>query len=347
MTRKPYRIEIDYPKNRSPQYNLVKEVRIGNKHRKIKKYIGSGYTPPSPADVQRLCEEFTYEIELKAAQKKAEMSCALYESDYLTREQIGFLEEIRFVYEAFKELMTTNELEAYEKNFEIKYIQGTTYLEGNTISLPEAADWFLRGIQPKDKSLRELNEHRNFINVVSYRNKYHRKVTMDFIKHLHALIMYNIDDDSAGSFRRSDDIFISGCDFRVCPSELIEQELDNLITNYYSRIDAGHHLFEEAVLFHHKFEQTHPFTNGNGRVGREVFNYMLMRGKYPRLLFLGDGRDIYLKALRFGDNDNYAEMVSIFAKIIQEQRFEVLKENLKKVAAPIKKIGQLRLTDYI
>ena len=109
MKRKPYRIEIDYPKNRSPQYYLVKEVRIGDKHRKIKKYVGSGYSPPSPADVQKFCEDFAYEIELKAAQKKAEMSCALYKSHYLTPEQIGFLEEIRFIYQSFNELMTTNE----------------------------------------------------------------------------------------------------------------------------------------------------------------------------------------------------------------------------------------------
>lgn len=347
MKRKPYRIEIDYPKNRSPQYYLVKEVRIGDKHRKIKKYVGSGYTPPTPTDHQRFCEEFAYEIELKAAQTKAEMSGDLYKSDYLNRDQIGFIEEIRFVYQSFKELMTTNEFEVYERNFEIKYIQGTTYIEGNTISLHEAADWLLRGVQPKDKSLRELNEHRNFINVASYRNKYNRKINLDFIKNLHALIMYNIDDDSAGAFRRSDDIFISGTDFRVCPSELIEQELSNLINNYYFRLDEGYHLFEEAVLFHHKFEQTHPFTNGNGRVGREIFNYMLMRGKYPRLLFLGDDRDIYLNALRFGDNCDYADMVSVFAKIILDQRFEVLRENLKKVAAPIKKRGQLRLTDYL
>jgi Fic family protein len=112
--------------------------------------------------------------------------------------------------------------------------------------------------------------------------------------------------------------------------------------------EDGYHLFVEAVIFHHNFEQgTHPFTIGNGRVGREIFNYMLMRGKYPRLLFLGDDRDIYLNALRFGDNCNYADMVSVFAKIIQDQRFEVLRENLKRVAVPIKKRGQLRLTDYL
>jgi len=347
MSRAPYRVEINYPKKRKPQYFLVKDVAFKNRSTKIKKYLGCGENPPSAADVQRYREKYAYEMEIRAALKKAEMSGITYKSDYLTRAQIGFLEEIRFIYESLRDLMTTNELGVYEKNFEITYIQGTTFIEGNTLSLSEARDLLLRGIQPKDKSLRETNEVQNFKNVVSYRNKYRRKVTLDFIRHLHALIMYNIDDESAGSFRRSDDIGILGCDFRVCPSELIEQELADLITNYYNRLGAGYHPFEEAVLFHHRFETIHLFTNGNGRVGREVFNYMIMREKYPRLLFLGDNRDTYLGALKYGDSDNYAKMISIFAEIIQGQRFDVLKENLKRVAIPIKKRGQVRLTDFV
>jgi fido (protein-threonine AMPylation protein) len=345
VSRRPYRVEISYPKRGKPRYFLARDVKVHGKKSKVTKYLCSG-SPPTLEDVERFRREYAYEMEIRIAQKKAKMSCDFYESDYLAPEHIGFLEEIRYTYLALKDLLTTNELEVYEKNFEIKYIQGTTFIEGNTMSLPEASDLLLRGIQPKDKSLRETNEVQNFKNVVTYRNKYCGKVTLDFIKHLHALIMYNIDDDSAGSFRRSDDIAIAGRDLRVCPSEQIEPELQNLITHYYNRIDSKYHPFEEAVLFHHKFETVHPFTNGNGRVGREIFNYMLMREKYPRLLFLGDNRDIYLDALRYGDEDNHSKMVPIFAGIIQEQRFEVLRENLRKVANPIQKTGQVRLTDF-
>ncbi len=345
MSRRPYRVEISYPKRGKPRYFLARDVKVHGKKSKVTKYLCSG-SPPTLEDLERFRKEYAYEMEIRIAEKKAKLSSSFYISDYLSKEQIGFLEEIRYMYLALKDLLTTNELEVYEKNFEIKYIQGTTFIEGNTISLLEASNLLLHGIQPKDKSLRETNEVQNFKNVVTYRNKYRGKVTLDFIRHLHALIMYNIDDESAGSFRRSDDIGIVGCDFRVHPSELIEQELEDLITNYYNRLGAGYHPFEEAVLFHHWFETIHPFTNGNGRVGREVFNYMIMREKYPRLLFLGDNRDTYLGALKCGDIDNYAEMVSIFAKIVQEQRFDVLRENLKRVAVPIKKRGQVRLTDF-
>ncbi|MFZ2471463.1 MAG: Fic family protein [Methanothrix sp.] len=347
MARKPYRVEITYPSKRKPQYFLVKEIRVGDKHRKIKRYMGSGDTPPSAYDVQQYCEKFAYEMEMKAALKKAEMSSASYTSDYLTREQISYLEEIRFIYKSFRDLLTINELEAYEKNFEIKYIQGTTFIEGNTLSLAEASDLILRGIQPKDKTLRETNEVQNFKKVIAYRNKYRGKITLDFIKRLHALIMYNIDDDSAGCFRRSDDIGIAGCALRVAVAEEIESSLDLSINHYYSQLEKKCHPFEEAAMFHHKFESIHPFTNGNGRVGREIFNYMLTREKYPRLLFLGDNRDTYLNALRSGDQNNYAEMVSVFAEIIRDQRYKILYKNLEKVARPTRMTGQVKLTDYL
>jgi Fic family protein len=53
------------------------------------------------------------------------------------------------------------------------------------------------------------------------------------------------------------------------------------------------------------------FTDGNGRVGRELFNlYLLMRSKppYMKLLFLGKDRPEYLQALRHGDEERYAEI---------------------------------------
>lgn len=345
MPKRPYRVEISLRKRGAPRYLLAKDVKVHGKKLTARKYICSG-TPPTLEEVERFREEFAYEMEMKIAAKKAKISKDFYESDYLSAEQIGFIEEIRYTYLALKELLTTSELEVYEKNFEIKYIQGTTFIEGNTMSLPEARDLLLNGIQPKDKVLREINEVQNFKNVVNYRNRYRGKVTLDFIRHLHAHIMCNIDDESAGSFRRSDDISILGCDFRVCPSELIESELQQLIDNYYNRLGLNYHPFEEAVLFHHKFETIHPFTNGNGRVGREVFNYMLMKEKYPRLLFLGDNRAIYLDALRYGDENDYSSMVSVFAGLIRDQRQEVLRENLKKVVSAVKKKGQLRLTDF-
>jgi Fic family protein len=90
-------------------------------------------------------------------------------------------------------------------------------------------------------------------------------------------------------------------------------------------------------MFHYDFELIHPFIDGNGRVGREIFNYMLKKCGYPRLLFLGEDRDIYIKSLKLSNEKRYAKMIEVFADLITKQRYHVLIERLKDVVIPPKK----------
>ena len=347
MGRRPYRVEIVYPKKGKPQYYLAKDVKVRDKKGKVKKYLSCGYTPPSKDDIERYRKNYAYEMEFRVAQKKAQLSSSFYSSEYLSPHQITQLEEIRYVYQAVAELLTTNELEKYEQDFEVYYVQGTTQIEGNTLSLNEAYDLLINDILPKKRNLREINEVQNFKKVKKYRDSYRGNVTFDFIKTLHALIMDNIDVESAGAFRRVDNVDIVGCDLKLTPSAMIEEELQRIIEECHARIKYGHQPFQEAVMFHYKFEMIHPFTDGNGRVGREVLNYMLKKNKYPKLLFLGKDRDRYIDALRLGNEERYGEMISVFADLVVDQRSEVLKANLEKAVVPIRKKGQLRIMDFI
>ena len=345
MSRKPYRVEVNYPKRGKPKYFLVKDVRVRGKKRKVRKYLG--IIPPTADEIEAYRQKFAYEMEIKAATKRAEISISFFSLDHLSRGQVRKLEEIRYIYKAVTELLTINEIGVYENDFEIHYIQGTTVLEGNTLTLKQAHDLLVNNIAPKGKSLREINEVQNFKKVVRYRNQYRGKVSIDFIKTLHALIMDNIDYESAGTFRRVNDIGIAGCEVPLCPSIFIEDELNIIIKKYYSDLNNGKHPFEAAVMFHYEFEMIHPFTDANGRVGRELFNYMLIRERFPKLLFLGKDRELYIDALKLGNEENYGEMIHIFSNLIIKQRLDILKENLKRVATPIKKSGQLRLTDFV
>jgi hypothetical protein len=75
---------------------------------------------------------------------------------------------------------------------------------------------------------------------------------------------------------------------------------------------------------------------------------MLAKSGYPKLLFLGANRTLYLEALKLGDEEKFKEMVTEFADIIIRQRLDLLKENLKKLMeseSPIKP-GQTRIEDF-
>lgn len=134
----------------------------------------------------------------------------------------------------------------------------------------------------------------NFEKVLKYRNTYKGKVILPFIKKLHEFIMREAGEVEPRSFRRNNDIAILGYNFSLCPSLLIEEQFQHLIDGYYTKIRSRYHSFEQAVLFHLNFETIHPFGDGNGRVGREILNYMITKEGYPPMLFLGEERGIYL-----------------------------------------------------
>jgi len=345
MGRRPYRVEMVFPKHGSPKFFLVKDIKVKGKKRKVRKYLG--IKKPTIDEIEKYRRDYAYHIEIKAALKRAELSSEFYTSEYLTKSEIINLEEIKYLYKTLMDFMTTNEIETYEKNFEVHYIQGTTAIEGNTISIQEAHDLLINEIIPKQKSLREINEVQNFKKVVAYRNRYRGKVTLDFIKTLHSLILSNIDTESAGSFRRSDNVGIEGCDLKMSPHVVIEEELENLISQYYQNVEDMHHPFEQAILFHYNFEIIHPFTDGNGRVGREILNYMLKRANFPKLLFLGEDRSTYINALKCGNDGNYQDMTKTFAWLIKKQRYDILKSNLADFVKPIERKGQLLITDFV
>jgi Fic family protein len=345
VTRKRYRLEVSCSRNRKPQYYLAKNVKYKDKQTKVKIYIGSGNSPPSIDELEEFREKNAFKLEMMAAIKRAQLSSASYKSKYLSRSMVHIIEEVRALHRTLKNLLTINELKIYEKNLEISYVHGTVSIEGNTLSLKETRDLFINKIYPKDKSLRVINEAQNFKQVINYRNNFKAKITLNFIKNLHARIMNNIDDESAGAFRRTDLIGIEGCEIRLCPSIEIESELKNIIYHYYTRLDEGYHPFEEAILFHHDFEMIHPFSDGNGRVGREVLNFMLMREGYPKLL-LGYPREDYIQALELGDEEKYAEMVISFSGLIAKQYRNLLEKWIAEAVQPHKRTGQLRLADF-
>ena len=73
-----------------------------------------------------------------------------------------------------------------------------------------------------------------------------------------------------------------------------------------------------SALFHGKFEQIHPFEDGNGRVGRFLINLILIKNKYPPLIIRRSQRISYLKALENFDNGYYDTLERLILERFKE-----------------------------
>jgi Fic family protein len=73
---------------------------------------------------------------------------------------------------------------------------------------------------------------------------------------------------------------------------------------------------EALAGLHARFEQVHPFLDGNGRAGRLVLNLLLVRLGYPPAIIYKGNRRRYLAALRRADQGDLGPLGEFLARAI-------------------------------
>lgn len=335
-----YRLESEKSDNKSAKYFLVRYISFKGKHSRVRQYLGT--TEPTSEALAKAIRDYAYTLEMKAAEKVAEMACAYYSADYLSESEIKEIEKLRVLHNAYISSLNKIEHEVYTQQNENLYVHGTTAIEGNTLTLQETYYLLNEEIVPKEKFLREINEVQNYKYVMAYVEQYKGKVNLQFIRKLHSLIMNNIDMrfENPGTFRRHNLVYIGGCDLSVTLANMIEVDLKDLITSYYDAIKNKKHPFEQAILFHYKFELIHPFSDGNGRTGREVLNYLLKKEGYPQLIIPKESKEAYISALTLGNNIQNIKMMNLFADLMLAGYTKELAD-LRNVVVPPKEQTQL------
>ncbi|MDO5119834.1 MAG: Fic family protein [Coriobacteriales bacterium] len=69
-----------------------------------------------------------------------------------------------------------------------------------------------------------------------------------------------------------------------------------------------------AAYFHAVFENIHPFSDGNGRCGRELMNYLLISRRHPPIVVFEDDRMAYFGSLEAWDAERDLEPLMVFLK---------------------------------
>lgn len=138
-------------------------------------------------------------------------------------------------------------------------------------------------------------------------------ITSTLIQEVHRLLMYasigrHLYEDNgerAGEFKHKD-----YCVGRLSVGSLPE-DVPHDIDELCEFIDAqrGVDTLKLAAAFQCHFENIHPFADGNGRVGRWITNYLLVRNGHPPVLFTRESRQSYFDALeKFDASEDYVSM---------------------------------------
>ncbi len=207
-------------------------------------------------------------------------------------------------------------------NFKILFAYHSGKIENDTITLHDTREIFENGaVINYTGDLRTLFEICNqkdcFEHLVESIAK-KESITIPLILELHRQLMKGCYDETRykkgerpGSFKLND--YVTGDGIGATPDE-VESELTELLEEIKDA--EGKDVLTIAAYLHLRFEEIHPFADGNGRVGRTLLNYYLMTHDYPPLILHNEDKKTYYLALAVYDK---AGEINGFIDFLKEQ----------------------------
>lgn len=212
-------------------------------------------------------------------------------------------------------------------------VHNSTAIEGNTLVLKQVEVLLSEGRAVGNKELGEYLEVKGYADAAAwvYRQAISPElvgddaITLTEVRRIHEMAMTPVWDaaphpaasaeERPGGFRRHDIRPFAG---GMKPPSWVQVEAEMAFWSQAARsVRPRSHRFPETIAqLHCRFEQIHPFLDGNGRVGRLVLNLLLIRLGYPPAVFYKRDRKRYIGALRRGDSGDFGALGELLARTI-------------------------------
>lgn len=182
-------------------------------------------------------------------------------------------------------------------------VYNSNAIEDSTLSLEETEKILLQIELDRYINEREIFEAKNLARVVSYIDSKakEQELSLEVILSLHKMLISNIRDDIAGRFRERDERVRVGSHIAPHAKEVIDR-LESMLADYHA---TNHEpIITRIARLHLAFEYTHPFIDGNGRIGRAVNNYLLIREGFVPINIKFIDRKKYYDAFKEFDEKN-------------------------------------------
>lgn len=195
-------------------------------------------------------------------------------------------------------------------------VYNSNAIENSTLTLEETEKILLQIDLDRYISEREIFEAKNLARVVVYIDKRAKaqELTPDVILSLHKMLISNIRDDIAGRFRRDNEFVRVGNYIAPAPQEVLGR-LQEMLIKYNA--ESHENIIRRIAKLHLTFEHIHPFCDGNGRIGRVINNYLLIReGFVPINIKFIDRKKYYVAFHEFDAKGATTVMEEIVAKAL-------------------------------
>ena len=285
-------------------YYLGKTIRLSeDKWKKIR--IKLGTENPSKELISKKLKELRLE------------QYDVYNDGYIGADKLEVIDDFKEVYTNHIAKLPKTVIEKEESDFVIRFTYNSNAIEGNRLTLRDTYLIIKEKQIPSGAPPKDYNEAVNGRDALDFLKRYKGKLTIEFIEELNGILTKNTGLLYPGRLRFFP-VKIEGSDFTPPDEKDVPKLLKEMIA-FYSQNKNKLHTFVMACLIHAKFVEIHPFEDGNGRTGRALMNWVLMRAGYPKLYVPVKNRQQYYEGIDLHNEKRYKEYCNKMFEIMVDQ----------------------------
>lgn len=209
----------------------------------------------------------------------------------------------------------------YDRDWLVRYTYNSNAIEGSTLTLEDTSLVLEGEFVPSDSPARYVFAARGVADGMAYVREYAkegRKLNEELIRRLHEVTALDLQPFARGTFRPYGYLArITATRVKTADPLEIRDDLRSLIDGLDGC--AAHPLLR-AAGFHAMFENIHPFMDGNGRTGRQLLNFVLLRNGYRPVAIKYDAGRSYARGLEAWQVDGKPDsFCSIFLDCVEQE----------------------------
>jgi len=289
------------------KYYLVHSYREKDKVQKIRKYLGSNLSEKELEEARKRAEERINEL-------LEEINTEVFLFS-LTRKQIEVLNKLSDKIEIVH--FSENEWE----NFTEDFVYNTNAIEGSTVTEEEVP----KILHKKRAENEEEIETKGVAKAVEYIRKTKEDVSLGLLLKLHDLC-FRGSKPFAGKFRDVN-VVVRNSMGHILHAGVRKEELKDYLEDFTGWYKENKDKFKPltlAAIMHNQFEHIHPFQDGNGRVGRLLLNFLLLKNNYPPINIMLEDRAQYYQTLqKYSKKDDLKSTLKFLIKQYKKTLKEV------------------------
>lgn len=194
----------------------------------------------------------------------------------------------------------------YLEDFTTRFTYHSNSIEGSTLTYAETYailyndnTFKIQGKEPRE--IYEAINHKKALDLVFNELNNSNDVSEQLIRKINKIINTDIKDLDG---YRTVQVFIKGSEHIPPKPEQIPNLMMYYVYNYNNDSDD---IFKKIAKYHIEFERIHPFEDGNGRTGRILINYELLKNNIAPIVISVDDRVKYFEYLKNEDVDGLAK----------------------------------------